>query len=41
MRGLRYPVHHMPELPASDMTDAEILTGYEDLEANELRPCQS
>ena len=41
VRGLRYPVQHVPEYLASGMTEAEILADYEDLEAEDLRACQA
>ena len=41
VRGLRYLVHHILELLASGMTDAEILADYEDLEVEDLRACQA
>ena len=37
VRGLRYPVEFLLELLSSDMTAAEILTDYPDLEADDLR----
>jgi uncharacterized protein (DUF433 family) len=37
VRGLRYPVELLLELLSSDMTSAEILADYPDLEADDLR----
>lgn len=37
VRGLRYPVEFLLELLSSDMTAAEILADYPDLEADDLR----
>lgn len=37
VRGLRYPVEMLLELLSSNMTVAEILTDYPDLEADDLR----
>jgi uncharacterized protein (DUF433 family) len=37
IRGLRYPVEFVLELLSSEMTQAEILADYEDLEADDLR----
>lgn len=39
VRGLRYPVENILELLASDMTEAEILADYEDLEKEDLKAC--
>jgi uncharacterized protein (DUF433 family) len=39
IRGLRYPVENILELLASDMTHAEILEDYEDLEEDDLKAC--
>ncbi len=39
VRGLRYPVVNILELLASDMTEAEILADYPDLEKEDLRAC--
>ena len=41
VRGLRYPVWVVLEYLASGMSEAEILTDYEDLEAEDLRACQA
>jgi uncharacterized protein (DUF433 family) len=37
VRGLRYPVEFLLELMSGEMTDAQILTDYPDLEADDLR----
>jgi uncharacterized protein (DUF433 family) len=37
VRGLRYPVEFLLELLSSDMTTAQILDDYPDLEADDLR----
>lgn len=37
VRGLRYPVEMLLELLSSNMTVAEILADYPDLEADDLR----
>ena len=37
IRGLRYPVETMLELLSSDMTFAEVLEDYEDLESEDLQ----
>ena len=37
IRGLRYPVEFVLELLSSGMTQSDILTDYEDLEAEDLR----
>ena len=37
IRGLRYPVEFLLELLSSDMTGAQILADYPDLEADDLR----
>ncbi len=37
IRGLRYPVEFVLELLSSGMTQAEILSDYEDMEADDLR----
>ena len=37
IRGLRYPVEWLLELLSGETTEAEILTDYPDLEANDLR----
>ena len=37
IRGLRYPVELLLELLSSNMTVAEILADYPDLEADDLR----
>ena len=37
VRGLRYPVEMLLELLSSEMTVAEILADYPDLEADDLR----
>ena len=41
VRGLRYPVWSVLEYLASDLSEAEILADYEDLEAEDLRACQA
>lgn len=41
VRGLRYPVWAVLEYLASGMTEAEILADFEDLEAEDLHPCQA
>jgi uncharacterized protein (DUF433 family) len=37
VRGLRYPVEFLLELLSSDMTTAQILDDYPDLEADDLK----
>lgn len=37
VRGLRYPVEFLLELLSGDMTIAQILADYPDLEADDLR----
>lgn len=37
IRGLRYPVEFLLELLSGDMTPAQILADYPDLEADDLR----
>ena len=37
IRGLRYPIETVLEWLSSDMTHAEILADYEDLEEDDLR----
>ena len=37
IRGLRYPVEFLLELMSGEMTAAEILADYADLEADDLR----
>lgn len=37
IRGLRYPVEWLLELLSGETTEAEILTDYPDLEADDLR----
>jgi uncharacterized protein (DUF433 family) len=37
VRGLRYPVEFLLELLSSGMNQEEILSDYEDLEADDLR----
>ena len=37
LRGLRYPVEFLLELLSGDMTAAQILADYPDLEADDLR----
>jgi uncharacterized protein (DUF433 family) len=37
IRGLRYPVEFLLELLSGDMTMAQILADYSDLEADDLR----
>ena len=37
IRGLRYPVEFLLELLSGDMTGAQILADYPDLEADDLR----
>jgi uncharacterized protein (DUF433 family) len=37
IRGLRYPVEFLLELLSGDMTAAQILADYPDLEADDLR----
>jgi uncharacterized protein (DUF433 family) len=37
VRGLRYPVEFLLELMSGEMTAAEILADYTDLEADDLR----
>ncbi|HMQ62156.1 MAG TPA: DUF433 domain-containing protein [Flavilitoribacter sp.] len=39
VRGLRYPVENILELLASNMTHAQILEDYEDLEEEDLQAC--
>ena len=41
VRGLRYPVWAVLEYLASGMTEAEILTDYPDLEAEDFAACQA
>ncbi|GAB3635643.1 hypothetical protein GCM10027422_12330 [Hymenobacter arcticus] len=41
VRGLRYPVWAVLEYLASGMSEAEILTDYPELEAEDLRACQA
>lgn len=41
VRGLRYPVWQVLELLASGMSEAEILTDYPDLEAEDFQACQA
>jgi len=37
VRGLRYPVEFLLELLSGDMTAEQILAGYPDLEADDLK----
>jgi len=37
IRGLRYPVEFILELSSGEMTEADILADYPDLEADDLR----
>ena len=39
IRGLRYPVEMLLELMSAGMTTEEILTDYDDLEAEDLLAC--
>jgi uncharacterized protein (DUF433 family) len=39
VRGMRYTVQSILELLASEMTKAEILEDYEDLEEDDLKAC--
>jgi len=39
VRGMRYPVVHILELLASDMTEQDILEDYQDLEKEDLKAC--
>ncbi|MDR1283648.1 MAG: DUF433 domain-containing protein [Opitutaceae bacterium] len=39
VRGLRYPVEMLLDLPGSGMTEDEVLADYPDLDAADLRAC--
>jgi len=39
IRGLRYPVEHILDLLASNMTHTQILEDFEDLEEEDLLAC--
>jgi uncharacterized protein (DUF433 family) len=41
VRGLRYPVEFLLELLSGDMTMAQILADYPDLEADDLRAARA